>query len=285
MKAENVAGKRIGLIGVGNIGASILRGLLAADSDARMERFYIYDAKEEAVRHFESDPGYKTRVEVCENSAEVAKNSEIIIMAVKPNVVKAVVEEIAPFVTEDKILISVAAGVLTETIERYLGEEKKLIRVMPNVGVRVGESVSAICRGKYAGAEDEDRAKAILSVIGSVYSVSENDIDVITGLSGSGIAFFAAVIEAMADGGVYKGLQHDLALTIAAKTALGAAKMVLAGDTPGEIQTMTASPGGTTIRGLYALETGGVKAAMMRAVIDATDRAAELSRMGGRDEE
>lgn len=285
MKAENVAGKRIGLIGVGNIGASILRGLLAADSDARMERFYIYDAKEEAVRHFESDPGYKTRVEVCENSAEVAKNSEIIIMAVKPNVVKAVVEEIAPFVAEDKILISVAAGVLTETIERYLGEEKKLIRVMPNVGVRVGESVSAICRGKYAGAEDEDRAKAILSVIGSVYSVSENDIDVITGLSGSGIAFFAAVIEAMADGGVYKGLQHDLALTIAAKTALGAAKMVLAGDTPGEIQTMTASPGGTTIRGLYALETGGVKAAMMRAVIDATDRAAELSRMGGRDEE
>ncbi|RJS86337.1 pyrroline-5-carboxylate reductase [Methanophagales archaeon] len=285
MKAENVAGKRIGLIGVGNIGASILRGLLAADSDARMERFYIYDAKEEAVRHFESDPGYKTRVEVCENSAEVAKNSEIIIMAVKPNVVKAVVEEIAPFVAEDKILISVAAGVLTETIERYLGEEKKLIRVMPNVGVRVGESVSAICRGKYAGAEDEDRAKAILSVIGSVYSVSENDIDVITGLSGSGIAFFAAVIEAMADGGVYNGLQHDLALTIAAKTALGAAKMVLAGDTPGEIQTMTASPGGTTIRGLYALETGGVKAAMMRAVIDATDRAAELSRMGGRDEE
>ncbi len=285
MKAKKAVGKRIGIIGVGNIGSSILRGLLAADTDTGMERVFISDARKETLSYFESDPEMKSGVEVCDNNEEVAKNSEVIILAVKPNMVKEVVEGIAPFVIERKILISVAAGVLTKTIEGYLGEGKKVIRVMPNIGARVSESASAVCKGRYAGADDEEIAKGILSVIGSVYSVNERDMDVITGLSGSGIAFFAAVIDAMADGGVYEGLPRDLALAISAKTALGAAKMVLAGDTPSEIQAMTASPGGTTIRGLYALETRGVKAAMMRAVIDATERAGEIRRTGSADEE
>ena len=285
MKAKKVEGNRIGIIGVGNIGSSILRGLLAADSGTGLERIFIYDANKKAILDFGSDSEIKAIVEICTSNEEVAKNSEVIILAVKPSVVKAVVKEIAPFITADKILISVAAGVLTKTIEGYLGEGKKVIRVMPNIGARVSESVCAVCKGRYAETVDEETAKGILSVIGSVYSVSESDLDVITGLSGSGIAFFAAIIDAMADGGVHEGLPRDLALAISAETALGAAKMVLAGDTPSAIQAMTASPGGTTIRGLYAMDSRGVKAAMMTAVIDATERSAEISRMDTANEE
>ena len=273
--------KKIGIIGVGNIGASILRGLLTAEPTSKI---FITDAENEKRRFFEADLGTDSRVVVCETNEEVAENAEVTILAVKPNDMSVVVKEIAPFMNEDKILISVAAGVPTAAIEGYLGEAKargrKVIRVMPNIGARVQEAVCAICKGKYADEADEEIAKEILRAIGTVHSVNEGDMDVITGLSGSGIAFVAAVIDAMADGGVYEGLPRELSLTIAAQTAIGAAKMILEGKQPSEIVTMTASPGGTTIRGLYAMESGAVKAAMMEAVIEATRRATEISKQG-----
>ncbi len=273
--------EKIGIIGVGNIGASILRGLLTAEPTSKI---FITDAENEKRRFFEADLGTDSRVVVCETNEEVAKNAEVTILAVKPNDVSVVVKEIAPFMNEDKILISVAAGVPTAAIEGFLEEAKargmKVIRVMPNIGARVREAVCAICKGKYADEADEEIAKEILSAIGTVHSVNEGDMDVITGLSGSGIAFFAAVIDAMADGAVYEGLPRELSLTIAAQTAIGAAKMILEGKQPSEIVTMTASPGGTTIRGIYTMESRDVKAAMMEAVIEATRRATEISKQG-----
>ncbi|MGB7532915.1 MAG: pyrroline-5-carboxylate reductase [Halobacteriota archaeon] len=273
--------EKIGIIGVGNIGASILRGLLTAEPTSKI---FITDAENEKRRFFEADLGTDSRVVVCETNEEVAKNAEVTILAVKPNDVSVVVKEIAPFMNEDKILISVAAGVPTAAIEGFLEEAKargmKVIRVMPNMGARVREAVCAICKGKYADEADEEIAKEILSAIGTVHSVNEGDMDVITGLSGSGIAFFAAVIDAMADGAVYEGLPRELSLTIAAQTAIGAAKMILEGKQPSEIVTMTASPGGTTIRGIYTMESRDVKAAMMEAVIEATRRATEISKQG-----
>ncbi|MCK4475661.1 MAG: pyrroline-5-carboxylate reductase [Methanophagales archaeon] len=274
MNGKGAKEKRIGIIGVGNIGMAILRGLLDAEPEVKI---FVSDEKKEKLRYFEGDPESGSRVEVCESNEEVAKRSEVIILAVKPLDVRVVVKEIAPFMNEGKILISVAAGVPTGAIEEYLGEGRKVIRVMPNIGARVREAVCAICKGEYAEEEDEEIAKEILSAIGEVYSVKESDMDVITGLSGSGIAFFAAVIDAMADGGVYEGLPRDLSVTIAAKTAIGAAKMILAGEKPSEIKAMTASPGGTTIRGIYAMESRDVKAAMMEAVIEATRRAREIT--------
>jgi pyrroline-5-carboxylate reductase len=268
----NVAkGKRIGIIGVGNIGSSILHGLLAADRKGG--QIFISDEKRDKLRDFESD----SRIEICASNEEAAKKSEVIILAVKPNDVQEVVKAIAAFMNEGKMLISVAAGVPTGVIESYLGAGRKVVRVMPNIGARVGESVTALCKGNYASEKEEGIAKEILSAIGDVHIVKESDMDVITGLSGSGIAFFAAIIDAMADGGVYAGLPRDLSLVISAKTALGAAKMILAGDKPSAVKQMTASPGGTTIRGLYAMEAWGVKAAMMEAVIEATKRAGEIS--------
>ncbi|MHC1611328.1 MAG: pyrroline-5-carboxylate reductase [Candidatus Methanospirareceae archaeon] len=274
MNEQRVKRKKIGIIGVGNIGASILQGLLVADRGRLVEKILITDIKKEKLESFKSS----SRVVLCESNEEVAEGSDVIILAVKPKDVQGVVGEIAPFINGGKILVSVAAGVPTRAIESEIGEGKKVIRVMPNIGALVGESVTAMCRGRYAEEEDEAVAKEILGAIGDVYSVKESDIDIITGLSGSGIAFFAAVIEAMAAGGVYEGLSHDLSLEISAKTAVGAAKMVLAGYEPSSIKEMTASPGGTTIRGLYAMDARGGRTAMMDAVIEATRRAREISK-------
>jgi pyrroline-5-carboxylate reductase len=273
MNERTVKGKKIGIIGIGNIGRSLLQGLLAVEMGRLGGKVFISDVKRENLQYFEAE----SRVVVCEDNKEVAKKSDVIILAVKPNDLRGVAEEIAPFVNDEKMVVSVAAGVPTRMIEGYLGKGKRVIRVMPNIGARVGESVTAMCTGEFAGDDDEMMVKEILSAIGDVYSVKESYMDVITGLSGSGVAFFAVMIEAMADGGVYEGLPHDLALKISAKTALGAAIMILAGDTPSSIEQMTASPGGTTMRGLYAMEARGIKAAIMKAVIEATTRAREIS--------
>lgn len=271
MSEREEKGNSIGIIGVGNIGTSILQGLLTSDSTGR--KIFISDDKQEQINAFESEP----RIEICANNEMVADKAGILILAVKPTDVRSVVEAIAPFMDEETLLISVAAGVPTSVIELYIGAERKVVRVMPNIGARIGESVTAVCGGLYTSDEDERTVKELLSAIGAVHIVKERDMNVFTGLSGSGIAFFAAVIDAMADGGVYAGLPHDLALAISARTALGAAKLILAGDKPTTVKQITASPGGTTIRGLYTMEKHAVKAAMMEAVIEATKRAGEIS--------
>ncbi|MGC9443409.1 MAG: pyrroline-5-carboxylate reductase [Candidatus Methanospirareceae archaeon] len=273
MTGVSVKGKKIGIIGVGNIGAAILRGLLAAEHVSGP--VFISDVRGERLEAFAGE--FKPRVLVCASNAEVAERSDVILLAVKPQDVRAVLAEIAPVMGTDKLLITVAAGVPTQTIERVLGAGKRVIRVMPNIGALIGASVTALSKGTYADEADEAVAKSALGAIGAVYTVKEHDIDIVTGLSGSGIAFFAAVIDAMAAGGVCEGLPRELALAIAAQTAQGAAKMVLAGTTPVALQELTASPGGTTMRGLYAMEARNVKAAMMHAVSAATKRARELS--------
>ncbi len=315
MNARNsgAAKKRIGIVGVGNIGASILRGLLAAAEPGAAEegaRIFLSDVDKERLGFFSS-----SRVVVCESNAEVAEKSEVVILAVKPNDVRKVVEEISPFLSGgQKVLISVAAGVPTSAVENWFAEagvgvgveagvgvgveaeagveaggegregaRVKVVRVMPNVGARVREAVSAVCRGKYATEEDEELAKWIFSAVGTVHSVKESELDVVTGLSGSGIAFFAEVLDAVAAGGVHEGLPYELSLAIAAETAVGAARLVLAGEKPSAIKEMTASPGGTTVRGLYALESRAVKAAMMMAVIAATRRAREIAEQKSRE--
>ncbi len=276
MSDKAVAGKNVGIIGVGNIGSAVLRGLLHT---RRVGQICIYDIKRENLAPYtgESLPESDARVLLCASNREVAERSDIIIVAVKPGDVYGVLEEIAPVVTAEDVVVSLAAGIPTAVLERALGPSKKVIRVMPNIGALLGASVTALCRGTAADDEAEASATAIFESIGTVYSLKERDLDAVTGLSSSGIAFFAAVIEAMADGGLHEGLPHDLALTIAARTAQGAAMLILAGKDPAKIRYMTASPGGTTIRGLHVLDDRGVKGALITAVIEATRRARELS--------
>lgn len=276
---------RIGIIGIGNIGSAILHGLLTADLEISMESIFISDVEIEKLQPFEKNE----RIKVCKGNEEVAKEADIIILAVKPKEIKRTAREIAYFLNEDKILVSVAAGVTTSAIEAEIasqseerdknkGNKVKVIRVMPNIALQMNEAVLALCKGKNAKEEDEEEVKKLFNAIGTVYSIKEEYIDVITGLSGSGIAFFASIIDAMADGALYEGLPRELALKISAKTAAGAAKMILMGKKPLEIKEMVSSPGGTTIRGLYTMESRSVKAAVMEAVIEATKKAKEISK-------
>ncbi len=285
---ESLGSKKIGIIGVGNMGSAILRGLLKAKKAGKI---FISDAREERLREFQGNEN----VVACKSNAEVVRNADVIILAVKPSDVKAVASEVKNDFDESKILISVAAGISTKTLETYFGSDApsqqttaraeaeraerrvRVVRVMPNIAALVGSAFSAVCRGSFASQEDEEIAKEIMSAVGEAFSVKESDMDAITGLSGSGVAFAALVIDALAEGGVHEGLPRELALRIAARTVEGAARMISAGFSPENVRDMTASPGGTTIRGILTLEKYAVHAALMSAVIDATRRAKEIS--------
>ena len=286
---ESLGSKKIGIIGVGNMGSAILRGLLKAKKAGKI---FISDAREERLREFQG----KENVVACKSNAEVVRNADIIILAVKPSDVKAVASEVKNDFDESKILISVAAGMSTKTLETYFGSDApsqqttaraeaeraerrvRVVRVMPNIAAVVGSAFSAVCRGRFASQEDEEIAKEIMSAVGEAFSVKESDMDAITGLSGSGVAFAALVIDALAEGGVHEGLPRELALRIAARTVEGAARMISAGFSPENVRDMTASPAGTTIRGILTLEKYAIRAALMSAVIDATRRAKEISK-------
>ena len=183
------------------------------------------------------------------------------------------VRESAP----EKLIISIMAGVNLETLQAMAGENARLARVMPNTAALVHKGAAVYTLGHGAGADDAAVVERILGAVGTVHRVSESLLDAVTGLSGSGPAYIYLLIEALADGGVLMGLPRELALALAAQTTAGAAEMVLQTKKhPAELRDMVASPGGTTIAGIKALEDGGVRAAILEAVRAATERSREL---------
>ncbi len=201
------------------------------------------------------------------------------ILAVKPQIIASVLREIAPVLTRRKLLISLAAGVSTAALRGHLGKDARLIRVMPNTPALVLEGVTAIARADGLEAEDLEIASEIFSAVGRVVVLEEDLMDAVTGLSGSGPAYIALVIESLADGGVKMGLDRVTAMTLATQTVLGSAKLLLeTGLHPGALKDMVSSPGGTSIAGIAALEEGGVRTTFIKAVERATQRSRELGR-------
>ncbi len=261
-------GKIVGIIGAGKMGSALISGLLNSGFDR--ERLVVSDkyAKERLKETFDIDPV---------DNPELARRSDIIILAVQPTDIPECLQEIYPFVDNSKLIISIAAGIKVE-IMRSILKKGRFIRVMPNVAAIVKEAVSAIYCGPRTTPEDEETAKEILGLVGEVV-VLENEkyMDAVTGLSGSGPAYVFEVIEALADGGVKVGLHRADALKLAAQTVKGAAELVLkTGKHPAELKDMVASPGGTTIYGLAELERKGVRGAFIDAVASATQRSEEL---------
>ena len=174
--------------------------------------------------------------------------------------------------------MSIVAGATLETLAQALGHQR-VVRIMPNTPCQVGASASAFSCGEAATRADADTVSRLFSSVGKVFELRESLLDAVTGLSGSGPAFVCLVIEALADGGVRAGLPRDVAQTLAAQTVLGTARMVLeTGRHPGQLKDDVASPGGTTIAGLHALERAGVRGGLMDAVLAAAERARELGR-------
>jgi pyrroline-5-carboxylate reductase len=213
------------------------------------------------------------------DNPRLVREADVVILAVKPQIMAAVLAEIAPAVTGQHLLISIAAGVSTTTIRAALGKDARIIRVMPNTPALVLQGATAIARGTNLGAEDLATAEAIFGAVGRVVVLDETLMDAVTGLSGSGPAYIAIVIEALADGGVKMGLDRATAMTLATQTVLGAAQLLAeTGMHPGALKDMVSSPGGTTIAGIAALEEGGLRTTLIRAVERATLRSRELGR-------
>ena len=267
--------KIVGFIGTGNMGEALIHGLLHGHL-CRPEQIICSDVRPERLKAIREASG----VRGTSHNVEVVKQADIIILSVKPQIMKQVIEEITKYLDLSKLIISIAAGVPLETIESCAQKELKLVRVMPNICVSVREGASAIAAGKHIHKEDLMIAKAIFDSVGKSLFIEENLLDAVTGLSGSGPAYIFLMIDALADAGVKVGLSRSDSLILASQTVLGAAKMLIeTGEHPGKLKDMVTSPGGTAIAGLHTLEEGGVRTTLINAVEVATQRSKALGEM------
>jgi pyrroline-5-carboxylate reductase len=265
---------RIGFLGAGKMATALARGWLAAGL-ASADRLVASDPLPPARDAFATATGARATAD----NREVVAGSDVLVVAVKPQAMKALLAEVRPAVGPRHLVVSVAAGVTLRQLADGLGADRRLVRVMPNTPCLVGASASGYAAGEAATAADVALVDRLLNAVGRAYALPEGLLDAVTGLSGSGPAFVYVMIEALSDGGVRVGLPRDVATALAAQTVFGAAKMVLETNThPGVLKDMVASPGGTTIAGLHALERGGLRAALMDAVEAATRRSAELGK-------
>lgn len=263
---------RIGFVGAGRMAAALARGWIAAGLTSP-DRLAASDPLPQARDTFAADTGVRPAAD----NKTVLAASDVVVLSVKPQTMTAVLTEVALVLRPSHLVVSIAAGITLRQLQATLGTDCRLVRVMPNTPCLVGASAAGYAPAEAATAEDVALVDRLLNSVGRAFRLPEHLLDAVTGLSGSGPAFVAVMIEALADGGVLVGLSRDVALSLAAQTVLGTAKMVLeAGLHPAQLKDMVASPGGTTIAGLHALERAGVRAALMDAVEAATRRATEL---------
>ncbi len=253
---------------------ALARGLISAGF-APCEAIMASDVSAAARRAFAD----ATNAAVTADNAELLSRCRTVVLAVKPQVARSVVEALRESWTGEHLLISIVAGVPIARLSAWSGGVCRIIRVMPNTPCLVGAGASAWSRGPTAAEADGVLVQQMLSTVGRAVEVPEELLDAVTGLSGSGPAYVFAVIEALSDGGVRMGLPRSIAAELAAQTVLGAARLVLeTGEHPAALKDAVASPGGTTIAGLHALELGGLRGALMNAVQAATLRSQELGR-------
>lgn len=254
------------------MGEALIQGLLKADLISP-EKLIVSEIREDRRSYLKS----KYKIRVAEDNKKALENSKIAVLAVKPQIIPMVGEEIAPCLNQDILVISIAAGVSLSRLRSVL-KCPRIIRVMPNTPALVLKGITSVCcDGVSAG--DLALAEEIFNAVGKVIVMEERHIDAVTGLSGSGPAYCFLIIEALADGGVKMGLPRSTALELAIQTMRGSAALIEEfARHPGELKDMVASPGGTTIWGLHALEKRGVRGAFIEAVEAATLRSKDLGR-------
>lgn len=263
---------KIGFLGAGKMATALAKGLVTsgvvgADSITASD---VYEPARLAFRE-------ATGIDVSPDNREATWTRTVIVLAVKPQIVPSILAEIEDQIDPSTLVVSIAAGVSLSALEDALPERQRAVRVMPNTPALVQSGASCFALGTHATADDAQTVRELLSPIGTVDEVPESLLDAVTGLSGSGPAYVYEMIEALSDGGVRVGLPRQLATKLAAQTLLGAAKMVLeTGEHPGVLKDAVTSPGGTTIAGLHALESGALRATLMNAVSAATNRSREL---------
>jgi pyrroline-5-carboxylate reductase len=262
----------VGFLGAGNMASALVRGLVRAGYPPG--RLWVTDLEPTKSADLANELG----VSSASTPSELLGAVEVVVVAVKPAATAPLLTSLA-VEFGSKLLVSVAAGVTTASLELALGGTPRVVRTMPNTPILVGAGATALCAGRYATPADLALAESLMAAGGLTELVDESVMDAVTGLSGSGPAFVMLVIEALADGGVRAGLPRAAAQRLAAQTVLGSAKLVLeTGKHPGELKDAVTSPGGTTIAGIEALEKGGLRGILLSAVLAAAERSRVLSR-------
>lgn len=263
---------KISFIGCGNMGSAIIGGLIKSGAAAK-EDITASDPFEGSRKKAEAEFGIHT---TGDNEACV-RGADLVLIAVKPQVLEAALAGLDQVFTKDQLIISIAAGQSLDRLEGLLGQDKKLVRVMPNTPALVGEGISGWCANANVTEEDKQQVTRVLTSFGEAEEIPESLMGVVTSLSGSSPAYVFLFIEALADAAVLDGMPRAKAYHFAAQTVLGSAKMVLeTGRHPGELKDMVCSPAGTTIEGVAALERGGFRGTVIDAVHACTKKAAEL---------
>jgi pyrroline-5-carboxylate reductase len=264
--------RTIGFLGAGNMAGALIKGLVHSGR-VPPKSIVASDVKAERLKQLETVHG----IRVTQDNHALAREVDVLVLAVKPQVIDRVLTAIAADVRPQTLVVSVAAGVPIEALESRLPARTRVVRTMPNTPATALAGVTAISAGAHATEADLDVAAEIFEAVGRVVRLEEAQLDAVTGLSGSGPAYVMLIIEALADGGVKVGLHRDTALLLAAQTVYGSAKLLLeTGEHPGRLKDMVTSPGGTAIAGLHTLESGGLRRTLIDAVETATRRAAEL---------
>jgi len=255
------------------MGEALLRGIIGSGLMSPAD-ILASDMNSEKLNDLSRELG----ITAVENNGELVRRSDVVLLAVKPNVIGAVLSEISSCLNPPGWCISIAAGVSTANIEDALQTDVPVIRVMPNTPAMVYEGMAAICPGKHASAKHTQKTQQIFQAVGKAIVIQEKLMDAVTALSGSGPAFVFLIIEALTDAGVQLGLSRADAADMAAQTVFGAGKMAVnTEEHPAVLKNKVTSPGGTTAAGLYELERGGVRAAIIDAVIAAAMRSKQLT--------
>lgn len=266
--------KKIGFIGAGNMASAMIGGMISSKSV--LPQHIIASAKTETTLNRVSEA---YGINVTKDSIEVVKNADIIIVAVKPYMYDSILSDIKEYIDNKKIIVTIAAGKSIKDVENVIGEDKKVIRTMPNTPCLVNEGMSALCPNNKITEDELELVKNIYDSFGESEVVNENLIDAVIGVSGSSPAYIFMFIEAMADCAVSYGMTRTMAYKFASQAVMGSAKMVLeSGKHPGELKDMVCSPGGTTIEAVKTLEAQGLRKSVINGMTACIEKSIEMSK-------
>jgi pyrroline-5-carboxylate reductase len=267
--------KHIAILGAGNMGSALMKGIINAKLTPP-KKIIACDTNYPRLQALSAD----WKIRITEDLKEAVEISEIILLCIKPQTLESVLQAIKPVIKPNHLIISIVAGVRIRFIQQILGIKHGVIRAMPNIAATVDEGAAAIAFGEHVTAEQQKIAKSIFEAVGEIVIVNEDQLDAVTGLSGSGPAYIYMVIEALVDGGVKMGLARDIATKLAIQTVLGSAKLAkISRLHPAILRDQVTTPGGTTINAIHELESRGLRAMLINAVVTATERSKELSKI------
>lgn len=264
----------LGIIGLGRMGRCLVQGLLEAN-ELTKDQIFFTTRHEDTAKKVAAELG----IQSCKDNASLVAKCDTVVLAVKPQNTGEVLSEIGKHLEKHHTLLSIVASLSCESLEKGLRKGVAIVRAMPNTPAFVRQGITALCLGEHAGDRDWDRANTIFKPLGQVLKVDERHMDAVTGLSGCGPAYVYVILESLTDGGIKVGLPRDLATRLAAQTVLGAAAMLLeTGRHPAALKDEVTTPAGCTIDGLMELEEGKLRVTLIKAVVQATERAKALAK-------